>query len=129
MKKGVSGFSQVRQVLCDLLKGLLLGIAVGAVIALILFVIGFIAGKSQPLMGLEAVKDGLLLLGALGLFILAGMLLIKGKKPERFSGGDGWRRHFKAAGIKTILGSICIALLLLASAADCLLLWLDGTGL
>lgn len=129
MKKDVSGFSQIRQTLYDLLKGLLVGIVAGAVIALILFIIGFMVGKGQPMTGLEVAKDGLLLLGALGLFILAGMLLIKGKKPERFSGGDGWRRHFKAAGIKMILGTICIALLLLAAAADYLLLWLGGAGL
>lgn len=34
---------------------------------------------------LEAAKDGLLLIAALGMFVIAGMLMVKGKNPEKFT--------------------------------------------
>ena len=105
-------------ILRDLAKALGIGAAGAAVIALILFVIGFAAGGTGALSGLEAAKDGLLLVGAVGLFVLAGMLLVKGKKPEKFAAGNGWRRHFKAVGIKSVIGAVCVAVIIVASIVD-----------
>lgn len=101
MKKG-------KELLRDCAKALAVGAAAGAVIALVLFVIGFLAGKFQVNSGLEAAKDGLFFILALGLFLLAGMILAKGKKPEKFSENNGWRNHFSVIGLKTVIGMICM---------------------
>ena len=50
--------------------------------AVILFAGGFLFGSFQIANGFEVVKDGLLLIGAIGLFLVAGMLLAKGKKEN-----------------------------------------------
>lgn len=126
MNKEKHGLQQVQQVLYDLLKGFLFGAAAGIIVALVLFLAGFFIGGMSLAAGLETAKNGLLLIGALGLFILAGMILVKGKKPERFSAGNGWRRHFKAVGIKSVIGAVCVAILIIASVADYLILWMKG---
>jgi hypothetical protein len=115
---------KITQMLKDLGKAFLIGAAAGLVIALCLFAVGFLAGGCKPLGGLEAAKDGMFLIAAVGLFILAGMLLIKGKKPEQFSAGNGWRKHFKIIGIKSVMGMICVGILLIAAIADYLMLML-----
>ena len=107
----------------DLVKALGIGLAAAAAGFVLLFLGGlaFGAAGSRIPSGLEAAKDGLLLASALGLFLLAGMILIKGKKGDQ-PVADGWRRHFRAAGYKSVLAMICAALILAASAADLLLL-------
>ena len=55
------------------------------------------------------------------MFLLAGMLLSKGKKPEQFVEMESWRKHFKIIGYKTVIGIICIALLMVASVMDAML--------
>ena len=75
--------------------------------------------------GFEVVKDGLLLIGAIGLFLVAGMLLAKGKKEnadEKKEAKNGWRQHFSVIGLKTVVLMISVAFLLLASVADLILL-------
>ena len=64
----------------DLGKALLLGLAGAAVVLLTVLGIGSIAGGLSG--GLEAAKTVLLMTGSMGMFLLAGMLLVKGKKPE-----------------------------------------------
>ncbi|MDD7740850.1 MAG: hypothetical protein SOT28_04815 [Fusicatenibacter sp.] len=111
MKKG-------KQLVCDCLKIFGIGLAAAAAAAVCLFLGGFLIGDAKVLSGLEVVKDGLLLIFSLGLFVLAGMLLAKGKKPEKFTADNGWRAHFALIGPKTALGIVCVAFLILASAAD-----------
>lgn len=103
----------------DLLKAFLIGCAAAAVLFAVSFLIGMIAGGVDG--GLEAAKTVLLLAASLGMFLLAGLLLMKGKKPERFSAEDSWRKHFRAAGLKSVLAACCLAALLAAAAADYLL--------
>ena len=103
----------------DLGKALLLGLAGAAVVLLTVLGIGSIAGGLSG--GLEAAKTVLLMTGSMGMFLLAGMLLVKGKKPEALSNSSGWRRHFRAAGVKTVLAAGCRARGLAAAAADWLL--------
>jgi hypothetical protein len=103
----------------DLGKALLLGLAGAAVVLLTVLGIGSIAGGLSG--GLEAAKTVLLMTGSMGMFLLAGMLLVKGKKPEALSNSSGWRRHFRAAGVKTVLAAGCLAFVLAAAAADWLL--------
>ena len=50
--------------------------------ALVLFGLGALVSSRRLAGGLEAAKDGLFLVVALELFVLAGMLMLKGKKPE-----------------------------------------------
>ena len=72
----------VKKAALDVLKAFVIGIAAAAAAAVILFAGGFLFGSFQIVNGFEVVKDGLLLIGAIGLFLVAGMLLAKGKKRK-----------------------------------------------
>ena len=72
----------VKQAALDVLKAFIIGVAVAAAAAVILFACGFLFGSFQIVNGFEVVKDGLLLIGAIGLFLVAGMLLAKGKNEN-----------------------------------------------
>lgn len=112
---------KVTGLLIDLVKTAIIGLAASAVIGGVLFLGGFFAGGFRTANGLEAGKDGLLLIASLGMFLLAGMLLSKGKKPEQFAEKESWRKHFKVIGYKTAIGVVCLALLGAASVFDVLL--------
>lgn len=87
----------VKKVALDVLKAFIIGVAVAAATAVILFAGGFFFGSFQIVNGFEVVKDGLLLIGAIGLFLVAGMLLAKGKKEnadEKKEAKNGWRHAF-----------------------------------
>ena len=70
----------VKKAALDVLKAFIIGVAAAAATAVILFACGFLFGSFQIVNGFEVVKDGLLLIGAIGLFLVAGMLLAK--RPE-----------------------------------------------
>ena len=72
----------VKKAALDVLKAFIIGVAAAAATAVILFACGFLFGSFQIVNGFEVVKDGLLLIGAIGLFLVAGMLLAKGKKEN-----------------------------------------------
>lgn len=112
---------RVIELLMDLGKALLIGFAAAAAAALLFFMIGLAVGKGNSSIGLETTKDGLLLIASLCLFLLAGLILAKGKKPEK-PAADGWRRHFSLVGLKTVIGLTALAFLLTASGADFLLM-------
>ena len=115
----------VKKAALDVLKAFVIGIAVAAVVSVILFAGGFLFGSFQVVNGFEVVKDGLLLIGAIGLFLVAGMLLAKGKKEnadEKKEAKNGWRQHFSVVGLKTVVLMISAAFLLIASVADLILL-------
>lgn len=115
----------VKKVALDVLKAFIIGVAVAAATAVILFAGGFFFGSFQIVNGFEVVKDGLLLIGAIGLFLVAGMLLAKGKKEnadEKKEAKNGWRQHFRVVGLKTVVLMISAAFLLIASVADLILL-------
>lgn len=105
----------------DLIKAIIIGLAVSAAMGLLLFLGGFLFGSFQVENGLEVGKDGLLVLASLGMFLLAGMLLSKGKKPEQFVEIESWRKHFRIIGYKTVMGVLCLDLLGAASFFDGLL--------
>ena len=109
----------VKKAALDVLKAFIIGVAAAAATAVILFAGGFFFGSFQ------IVKDGLLLIGAIGLFLVAGMLLAKGKKEnadEKKEAKNGWRQHFSVVGLKTVVLMISAAFLLIASVADLILL-------
>ena len=113
----------VKKAALDVLKAFIIGVAAAAAAAIILFACGFLFGSFQIVNGFEVVKDGLLLIGAIGLFLVAGMLLAKGKKEnEKREAKNGWRQHFSVVGLKTVVLMISAAFLLLASVADLILL-------
>lgn len=102
----------------DLGKALLLGMAAALAAAVFLFLAGFAAGKGSLLSGLETAKNGIFLIAALLLFLLAGMLMIRGKKPDTVREGEGWRKHFRVIGMKTVTGMAAFAFLAAGAAVD-----------
>ena len=68
--------------LLDVCKAAAIGIGVAAVLGLVLAGGGALFGSNGLHSAVEAAKDGLLLVFAVLLLIVAGMLLIKGKKQE-----------------------------------------------
>lgn len=109
----------------DVAKAFGVGLIAAIAASLLLFAGGFLFGSFQLANGFEVVKDGLLLIGAIGLFLVAGMLLAKGKKEsadEKKEAKNGWRSHFSVIGLKTVVLVISIAFLLVASVADWILL-------
>ena len=105
----------VKKAALDVLKAFIIGVAAAAATAVIFQIVN----------GFEVVKDGLLLIGAIGLFLVAGMLLAKGKKEnadEKKEAKNGWRQHFSVVGLKTVVLMISAAFLLIASVADLILL-------
>ena len=84
----------------DLIKALIIGAAAGGAVTLIFFLGGMAFGGSGAASGIETSKNVLFLCTAILLFILAGMILIKGKKPEKSYEKSGWRRHFSVIGPK-----------------------------
>ncbi|SHK73371.1 hypothetical protein SAMN02745136_03209 [Anaerocolumna jejuensis DSM 15929] len=108
----------VKEILVDFIKAIILGLVISAAVGGVLFLAGFLAGGFHGDKGLEVGKDGLLLIASLGMFLLAGMLLSKGKKPEQFTEMDSWRKHFRIIGYKTAIGIVCAAFLTVASVMD-----------
>ena len=70
----------VKKAALDVLKAFVIGIAAAAAAAVILFAGGFLFGSFQIVNGFEVVKDGLLLIGAIGLFLWQECFLQKEKK-------------------------------------------------
>lgn len=115
MKKG-------KYLMQDGVKALGIGLMVSSLVGVVLFLCGFIFSSYTLLNGLEVAKNGLLLVIAVDLFLIAGMLMVKGKKPEASALNDGWKKHFHLMGYKAVMGMICIAALIVASAVDYLLM-------
>lgn len=112
----------MKNVFRDLLKAFAIGAGSAAIGFTVLFVGGLLFGQSGVDSGLETAKNGLLLIGALGLFIVAGMIMARGKNQKKFADKDGWRRHFAVVGPETVIGFFSAAFLVLASVADWLLM-------
>ena len=89
--------------------------------AAVLLLGGFLFGGFTFRAALEAAKDGLLLIAALGMFVIAGMLMVKGKNPEKFTQKEKWRVHFAVLGYKSVFAVLCVSWVLWAAAADYLL--------
>ena len=104
----------------DLCKAAAVGLAVAAVLALVLAGGGAIFGGNGVHSAVEAAKDGLLMIFALLLFVVAGMLLIKGKKQEQIRLDQNWRKHFAVIGPKTMLLALAAGMLVVIYAVDAL---------
>lgn len=108
---------KIKALMADGAKMLFISLGVGALISLILFVSGRLLGGSL-ISGLELAKDALFFISSIFLFLLAGMLMIKGKKLEKESLPESWKRHFKMIGMKTAIAIFCVVLLGLGSLID-----------
>ena len=108
----------------DGLKALGIGLLISSVAGVVLFLCGFMFSHFTLLSGLEVAKNGLLLVVAVGLFLIAGMLMVKGKNPEKRAQNNGWKKHFQLMGYKGVMGIICMAVLLVASVVDYMILLL-----
>ena len=76
----------VKNILIDLLKALMIGLLAGAAIALLFLAAGMMIGGGSLAAGLEMAKNVLFFLTAMTLFLVAGMIMLKGKKAGAFSG-------------------------------------------
>lgn len=104
----------------DLCKAAAVGLAVAAVLALVLAGGGALFGGNGVHSAVEAAKDGLLMIFALLLFVVAGMLLIKGKKQEQIRLDQNWRKLFAVIGPKTMLLALAAGMLAVIYAVDAL---------
>ena len=104
----------------DLCKAATVGLAVAAVLALVLAGGGALFGGNGVHSAVEAAKDGLLMIFALLLFVVAGMLLIKGKKQEQIRLDQNWRKLFAVIGPKTMLLALAAGMLVVIYAVDAL---------
>ena len=102
----------------DLCKAAAVGLAVAAVLALVLAGGGALFGGNGVHSAVEAAKDGLLLVFAVLLLIVAGMLLIKGKKQENIRLDENWRKHFPVIGPKTMLLALAAGMLVVIYGVD-----------
>ena len=102
-------------------KAFTIGLLSGGAAAAVLLLGGFLFGGFTFRAALEAAKDGLLLIAALGMFVIAGMLMVKGKNPEKFTQKEKWRVHFAVLGYKSVFAVLCVSWVLWAAAADYLL--------
>ena len=113
MKKGL---------LHDVFKALLAGSLLAAACFVLSWACGRLFGSRGMLSGLEAAKDALCVLTAVQLFLLAGALLQKGKRPASFRAEEnGWQRRFRVLGPRAVLLCFALAAAAFAALADALL--------
>ena len=78
-------------------------------------------GKAFTIGLLSGGAAAAVLIAALGMFVIAGMLMVKGKNPEKFTQKEKWRVHFAVLGYKSVFAVLCVSWVLWAAAADYLL--------
>ena len=108
---------KIKNICRDLGKAFTIGLLSGGAAAAVLLLGGFLFWGFTFRAALEAAKDGLLLI----MFVIAGMLMVKGKNPEKFTQKEKWRVHFAVLGYKSVFAVLCVSWVLWAAAADYLL--------
>lgn len=102
----------------DLCKAAAVGVGISVAIGLVLAGGGALFGSNGVHSAVEAAKNGLLLVFAFLLLIVAGMLLIKGKKQEQIRLNTGFRKHFAVIGPKSMLLALAVGMLVTIIAVD-----------
>lgn len=102
----------------DLCKAAAVGVGISVAIGLVLAGGGALFGSNGVHSAVEAAKNGLLLVFAFLLLIVAGMLLIKGKKQEQIRLNTGFRKHFAVIGPKSMLLALAVGMLATIIAVD-----------
>lgn len=105
----------------DVVKLLLMGAGVGIVGCMLLFLCGIFLGGGYE-NALETAKNGIFLIAALLLFVVAGMVMRKGKKEEPSFESTGWRKHFSVIGLKMAVMLLAIAFIILGAILDYILM-------
>ena len=112
---------KIKEICRDLGRAFIIGLLSGGAAAAVLLLGGFLFGGFTIRAALEAAKDGLLLISALSMLLIAGMLMVKGKNPEKFTQKEKWRGHFAVLGYIGVCAVLCVSWILWAAAADYLL--------
>ena len=102
----------------DLCKAAAVGVGISVAIGLVLAGGGALFGSNGIHSAVEAAKNGLLLVFAFLLLIVAGMLLIKGQKQEQIRLNTGFRKHFAVIGPKSMLLALAVGMLVTIIAVD-----------
>lgn len=110
----------MKDFLHDLALSLLMGLTAAAVLTAVLFTAGFFLRQFQPREGLVFVRGGLLITGALGLFVCAG-LLIRPQGGAKLREDPRWRRHFRLFGLFPVTACAAVVPLVIASVLDYML--------
>lgn len=109
---------KVKLVVMDVVKIFMIGLITAIVVTGIFFLLGIIVGEHNILSGIEVAKNGTLIVSSIGFFLLAGMILSKGKQSAKIQLQDSWKKHFHIIGYKTSVGVISIAFILMATIMD-----------
>ena len=112
---------KIKEICRDLGRAFIIGLLSGGAAAAVLLFGGFLFGGFTIRAALEAAKDGLLLISALSMLLIAGILMVKGKNPEKFTQKEKWRVHFAVLGYKGVFAVLCVSWILWAAVADYLL--------
>lgn len=103
----------------DIGKAAVIGLGVGWAAASVLWLAGFLFSGFHMKEGWKAARAGLLIVGTMGLFLLAGSNLFhQGKLLELKDHKDEWKKHFRVMGLKTVLGCASVVVIALASVID-----------
>ena len=102
----------------DLCKAAAVGVGISVAIGLVLAGGGALFGSNGVHSAVEAAKNGLLLVFAFLLLIVAGMLLIKGKKQEQIRLNTGFLKYFAVIGPKSMLLALAVGMLVTIIAVD-----------
>lgn len=110
-----------KKLLHDIIKSIKIGLFLGVICGIVFFLLGFLIGKNLE-NGLEVGKNGTLLISSLGIFLVAGAIMIKGKSKEELPHYlKQWKEVFYLLNFKWVLAIICFVFLGIASLFDWLL--------
>lgn len=101
----------------DFIKALCYGSIIAIATALIIFLIGLAVKLGNLSAALAILRSGMFLIGGFGLFVTAGMILMKKDitKGERVK---QWREHFKAMKDVGVIIVVCGCILAVAIVVD-----------
>ena len=112
---------QIKELIRDILKAFLTGLLLFLALAAAGFVFGFLTGGKTAAAGIETAKNLMYMGAAAVLFILAGLIMHRGKHADSFQAEEnGWRKHFRAAGIRAVFGAAAAAAICLGAILDLL---------
>ncbi len=106
--------------LCDAGKSLLAGAAIAVCVLLVLTAAGALVHGFALSAGLDLARRGLLILGALALFVSAGALVMDSKAASLRTDAR-WKKHFCQLGLFGVLFFAAVAVLLVAGILDAVL--------
>ncbi len=113
--------NMMKSVCRDIGKALLWGAYAAGGCFLLFFMLGLVFGRLQLRTGLETARTALCVLTAAQLMLLAGALMLRGKRPAGFRASEnGWRRRFAVIGPKSVLLCMAACAIVMTAAADAL---------